>query len=273
MARIRTIKPEFWTDEKTGTLSPVAQCLFIGLWNHADDYGLLSWSPREYSARVLPYLENALEQVERALEDELIPRGLVRPFALAPTPDGPRAQYLLITQFARHQRVDKPGKPLIDGWRKGDSVESFAARENADSTNAREDSRNPREDSRALANVPAGKERKGKEGKGEYWGATPAESPQQSHADDPDDGGGGKAKAKSKRFVPPSVEEVAAYCRERANGIDPQHFVDYHIARGWILSNGRKMVDWKGAVRTWEKNQQQRSPPPSRTSDLPADAY
>jgi hypothetical protein len=54
-------------------------------------------------------------------------------------------------------------------------------------------------------------------------------------------------------FTPPSVEEVKEYCRQRENNIDAEHFVDYYTARGWVLSNGKKMVDWKAAVGTWEK--------------------
>ena len=62
-----------------------------------------------------------------------------------------------------------------------------------------------------------------------------------------------------KRFVPPTVEEIKAYCDERGSyWIDPEHFVDYYEARGWILSNGKKMVDWKATVRTWEKNEKER---------------
>ena len=57
---------------------------------------------------------------------------------------------------------------------------------------------------------------------------------------------------KAKRFVPPTVDEVAAYCRERHNGIDPVHFVDYYAQQRWKLSNGNPMADWKAAVRTWE---------------------
>ena len=57
-----------------------------------------------------------------------------------------------------------------------------------------------------------------------------------------------------KRFTPPTVEEVAAYCKERGNGIDPEYFVDYQTARNWVLSNGKKMQDWKATIRTWEKN-------------------
>lgn len=59
--------------------------------------------------------------------------------------------------------------------------------------------------------------------------------------------------AKSKRFIPPTIEEVTDYCIERNNGIDPQAFIDYYEARGWQL-NKQKMKDWKAAVRTWERN-------------------
>lgn len=61
-------------------------------------------------------------------------------------------------------------------------------------------------------------------------------------------------KETQKRFTPPTVDEVAAYCQERNNGINAQHFVDYYTQGGWVLKNGRKMSDWKAAVRTWEGN-------------------
>lgn len=71
----------------------------------------------------------------------------------------------------------------------------------------------------------------------------------------------------NKKFTPPSVEEVTAYCMERQNGIDPEQFVDYYTARGWDLSKGRKMKDWKAAVRTWEKNEKD-SPKPSEAEPV-----
>ena len=55
------------------------------------------------------------------------------------------------------------------------------------------------------------------------------------------------------RFAPPSVEDVKAYCRERANAVDPQRFVDYYASNGWRVGKNA-MKDWKAAVRTWEKN-------------------
>ena len=56
-----------------------------------------------------------------------------------------------------------------------------------------------------------------------------------------------------KRFVPPTVDDVTAYCIERCNSVDPQRFVDYYSSNGWMVGKN-KMKDWKAAVRTWEKN-------------------
>lgn len=62
-------------------------------------------------------------------------------------------------------------------------------------------------------------------------------------------------------FTPPTLDDVTAYCRERNNNIDPQHFLDYYQRQNWRLANGVHMADWKAAVRTWErrdKEQQQK---------------
>lgn len=56
---------------------------------------------------------------------------------------------------------------------------------------------------------------------------------------------------KRKRFVPPTVDEVRAYCEERKNGIDPQRFVDFYQSKNWMVGKN-KMTDWKASVRTWE---------------------
>ena len=58
---------------------------------------------------------------------------------------------------------------------------------------------------------------------------------------------------RAKRFTPPTVEDVASYCRERGNAVDAQRFVDFYTASGWM--RGKTPVkDWKACVRTWEKN-------------------
>lgn len=55
------------------------------------------------------------------------------------------------------------------------------------------------------------------------------------------------------RFVPPSREDVQAYCNERNNNVDAERFIDYYTANGWKVGKNA-MKDWKAAVRTWEKN-------------------
>lgn len=67
-----------------------------------------------------------------------------------------------------------------------------------------------------------------------------------------------KEKEGTKRFKPPTVEEVRAYCQERKNGIDPETFVDHYTANGWKVGGKSPMKDWKAAVRTWEKRDEQR---------------
>ena len=54
------------------------------------------------------------------------------------------------------------------------------------------------------------------------------------------------------RFVPPTVDEVAAYCQERGNDVDPERFVDFYACKGWCVGKN-PMKDWRAAVRTWEK--------------------
>ena len=55
------------------------------------------------------------------------------------------------------------------------------------------------------------------------------------------------------KFIPPTVEEVQAYCNERKNGIDANEFIDFYISKGWMIGKN-KMKDWKASVRTWERN-------------------
>mgnify|MGYP006928648358 FL=1 len=61
-------------------------------------------------------------------------------------------------------------------------------------------------------------------------------------------------KPKAKRFVPPTVAEVTAYCQERRNSINPEAFVDFYASKGWMVGKN-PMKDWKAAVRTWERSE------------------
>jgi len=52
-------------------------------------------------------------------------------------------------------------------------------------------------------------------------------------------------------FVPPTVEEVANYVCQQQSSVNPQRFVDYYAARGWMIG-GALMHDWQAALRSWD---------------------
>lgn len=76
-----------------------------------------------------------------------------------------------------------------------------------------------------------------------------------------------------RRFTPPSMEDVAAYCQKRGNGVSPQRFVDFYAAKGWRVGN-QPMRDWRAAVRTWETREAYDSGhPPDRGKTVGAQRY
>lgn len=93
MARIRTIKPEFFTSDDICALSPMARLLYVGLWCEADREGRMVWLPRVFKRRYLP--DDACDV--DALAGELLERGLVRLYG-----EG----LAVIPTFRRHQHVN-----------------------------------------------------------------------------------------------------------------------------------------------------------------------
>lgn len=55
-----------------------------------------------------------------------------------------------------------------------------------------------------------------------------------------------------KPFIPPTLEDVEKYCKERNNGVDAKKFFDYFDAADWIDSKGNPVRNWKQKVITWE---------------------
>ncbi len=62
-----------------------------------------------------------------------------------------------------------------------------------------------------------------------------------------------RAPKEPKRFIPPTLEEVRAYCLERNNSVNAEQWLDHYTSNGWKVGKNA-MKDWKAAVRTWEKN-------------------
>ena len=67
-------------------------------------------------------------------------------------------------------------------------------------------------------------------------------------------------------FKPPTIEEVRAYCLERGNSVDAERWHNHYRSNGWMVGK-TKMVDWKAAVRTWERNGYDRDRRSAATSD------
>lgn len=101
MARIRSIKPEFWTSEQITRCSPLSRLLFIGLWNFCDDAGIHPASARRLRLEVFPGDDIDDEQIE-AMIDELIVVNLVERYEAA------GEKYWHVTGWAKHQRIDRP---------------------------------------------------------------------------------------------------------------------------------------------------------------------
>jgi hypothetical protein len=98
VARIRTIKPEFWQDERLCGLSRDIRLLYIGLWNLADDHGRLRGHPAFIKGHVFPYDEDADVPAWLA-RLELLGR-IVRYQRDGQT-------FIWIRKFSEHQKMDK----------------------------------------------------------------------------------------------------------------------------------------------------------------------
>lgn len=100
MARIRSIKPEFWTSEQVVECSPIARLLFVGMWSFADDGGVFPDSWKRMKMQVFPGDEFGKDRIE-SMVDELLFVGLLRRF------HHENQAFLLITGW-HHQKIERP---------------------------------------------------------------------------------------------------------------------------------------------------------------------
>ncbi len=150
MARIRTIKPEFWTSEQIVECSTNARLLFIGMWNFCDDRGIHPASVRRLKMEIFPGDDFALGDVE-AMVQELMRNRLVTEYCVE------NEAFWLVSGFEKHQKIDRPTYrfPLPDNL-------GVVAVDQANSTN---DRRTIVENS-TTDHPRKGRESKGKESKG-----------------------------------------------------------------------------------------------------------
>ena len=100
MARIRTIKPEFWEDEKLAKLPIHARLLFIGTWNFADDNGALLANPVLMKSHIFPYEDIGISTISEWI-DMLVENGML----IRTTYNS--KDYLVIRKFLIHQKINR----------------------------------------------------------------------------------------------------------------------------------------------------------------------
>lgn len=106
MPRIRTIKPDFFTSDTVSELPIRARLTWIGLWTHCDDHGRCRDNVRLIKAAVWPLDNVSLRDIEEDL-DSLRNHGLIFSYEV----DG--KNYLQVTSWTEHQKVDRPSKSPI----------------------------------------------------------------------------------------------------------------------------------------------------------------
>jgi hypothetical protein len=99
MTRIRSIKPEFWHDEKLAPMSPVDRLTFLGLISMADDYGRVHDNLKVIDAFIFPETSDTVrESVANLSRIGRIERGN----------SSSGMKIIQIVNWDKHQKVDKP---------------------------------------------------------------------------------------------------------------------------------------------------------------------
>lgn len=104
MPRIRSIKPEFWNDEKLGQEPESIMLTFIGLWNFSDDYGTVRAHQIWLKNQIYPYKDKLRIDVFSTWLDRLVELEAIILF----TYKGESFYY--IRTFRKHQKIDRPSK-------------------------------------------------------------------------------------------------------------------------------------------------------------------
>ncbi len=113
MARIRTVKPEFFGDQKLSAVSRDARLTFIGILVQSDDYGVVKGHPSWLKNNIFPYDDIRLADFQKWLK-ELESSWCIIPF------NRNGEDYYFIRKFEEHQKVDKPSQ-----WKNPDPPENI----------------------------------------------------------------------------------------------------------------------------------------------------
>lgn len=117
MARIRSVKPDFWDDEAIGEISRDARLLFIGLITQADDEGRLKGSPKLLKGKLLAYDDVTIPEVSGWLA-ELAETGLVELYSVKGRP------FISLPSWHKHQRISHKTDSALPSPSEADSTDA-----------------------------------------------------------------------------------------------------------------------------------------------------
>lgn len=198
MPRIRTVKPSFFKNEHLADLPIPVRLLFIGLWTLADKEGRLEDRPKRIKAEVFPYDNLDIDPLVSRLQSA----GFIIRYGVGDL------KVIQVVNFSKHQRIT------------GSEAESVSEFPPPSDGNILETFGNTEETTRTT-----GRERKGKERKGET-------------------------------FSPPTLEEVQAYFQQKGyqESIARKAF-EYYAAADWKDSRGNAVKNWKQKmISVWFKD-------------------
>lgn len=150
VARIRSIKPEFWSSEQVMSCSFHSRLFFIGLWTFCDDGGVHPLKPITLKALIFPGDSIDSDSIRRML-DELSDIGLLDLYQV----DG--KEYLQVSGWS-HQRIDKPtikfpSKEMGTPIKSGTSPKKFDESSNKSRIGSVEESGTERSTSKAIPQI------------------------------------------------------------------------------------------------------------------------
>lgn len=143
MARIRSVHPGLWTDERFASVSQAARLLFIGIWTECDDAGSFAWSPLKLKMRLLPAdnvdVAALLAELEQAgcimsYEIEGSKLGAVRNFAVYQRPKKPNSTYVQtneVRKWCGHKDKEVPNQ-FPTGGEKSPQMEDGGGRRSSE---------------------------------------------------------------------------------------------------------------------------------------------
>lgn len=163
MARIRSIKPEFWTSEQIAECSPNTRLLFIGIWSFSDDAGIHPFGYGRLKMEVFPGDAFTRDDIA-SMVDELLQAGLLEEYTVE------EQRYWRVTGW-EHQRIDQPTYkyPGPDGEipnspkrRRGNEEQTPTVRRTPDERSPRERSGEDKDLSHSSSEIPPPPKRKRK---------------------------------------------------------------------------------------------------------------